>query len=87
MLTPPEEIMKEKRCTLTYRALNLVTTRISIATEDVLIKALESLQEGIVFYTRGKKFGAVEVRFAIEELVAKHAVITLKTDEHLGHEL
>lgn len=35
--------------------------------------ALETLQEEIVFCTRGRKFGADEVRFTSEKLAAKHA--------------
>lgn len=44
--------------------MNLQTKKTSIAPEEEIEKALENIRENVVFYTRGQRFGAVEVRFA-----------------------
>lgn len=53
MLTLPKGIMENRRSfTITYRTLNMARKRISITTEEDIMKALEGLLKGIVFYTR-----------------------------------
>lgn len=35
-----------------------------IAPEEEIEKTLENIRENVIFYTRGQRFGEVEVRFA-----------------------
>lgn len=67
----------------TYRALYLLTKKTGIAPEEGIEKCLEDIQQYIMFYTKSKRYGVVEVKFAYEGVALVHATTILKTDEWL----
>lgn len=81
------------KCTVIYRTLSLKTKNIDIAKKEEITVVLEILQGKILFYTRGRKFGAVEVRFSSENLATKRTRKTIKTKgwgllpTYLGHKV
>lgn len=80
-MTPPEAtIISKKKCTVILRTLYPPTKKIRIAPQEIE-RNLEDTQEDIVIYTRSKRYGAVEVKFADEEAAFTHVTMTLKTEE------
>lgn len=69
-------IVSKETCTVIYRTPYLPTKRIGIAQEEDIEKVLEGIQENIVFYTRDKRYGAVELMFANEKATLVHASTT-----------
>lgn len=82
ILTPPAETMEARsKCAITYQMINLQTKKMGIAPREKIEKALENIGENVIFYTRKRIFGAVEVRFADNELMTACAILTLRMTE------
>lgn len=56
------------------------TKRIDKATDEEIMLAVEILRSEMEFYTKERRFGAVEVRISSEKLAAKGARKTIKTE-------
>lgn len=48
----------ERKGTVTYRMMNLLTNKIGIAPDEEVKEALVEIWKEVVFYTRGGRYGA-----------------------------
>lgn len=60
---PVENMEAEKRKTITYRTMNLITKKTRMTLKDEVEKELEKIKEDIVFYKRGTRYVVVELKF------------------------
>lgn len=83
-LTSPEKRTKDKiNINMTYRTLYLFRRKIVMASEEAIEKSLYITRNNITFYTWGRRYGTVEVRFASEQVALKHFIESLRTNEWL----
>lgn len=61
-LVPPKKAADEtRRKTITYRMLSVAKKKIEMASTEDTEKCLKNIKNEVTFYTRGKKYGTVDV--------------------------
>lgn len=75
---PTETMCTRRKCPITYTTMNLQEKKVGIALEEEIEKAVNDILGEIVFYTRRKRFGAIEMKFTNEEVKAAWATMILK---------